>query len=265
MAAAYAIQPTTEAEAIYRHALSALSSEGVPVLVGGTYGLEPLMGITRDTKDLDLFVTPEDCARALATLEAAGFTVEVTFPHWLAKAFWGEIFIDIIFGSGNGISVVDEGWFEHAPGAVLLGTAVKLCPPEETIWSKAFIMERERYDGADVAHIIRHSGPVLNWRRLLARFGEHWRVLHSHLTLFGYIYPAERATVPDWVLFELMRRTLAEIESEPEDALVCRGTFLSRAQYVPDVAEWGYEDARTGEDGTMTTEDAERWTQQAEQ
>jgi hypothetical protein len=26
---------------------------------------------------------------------------------------------------------------------------VIFCPPEEMIWSKAFVMERERYDGAD--------------------------------------------------------------------------------------------------------------------
>jgi len=41
------------------------------------------------------------------------------------------------------------------------------------IWSKAFIMERDRYDGADIAHIIRTCGKGLDWSRLLHRFGSH--------------------------------------------------------------------------------------------
>ncbi len=57
------------------------------------------------------------------------------------------------------------------------------------IWSKAFIMERERYDGADIAHLILACGRDLDWRRLLGRFGRRWRVLLSHLVLFGFVYP----------------------------------------------------------------------------
>ena len=61
-------------------------------------------------------------------------------------------------------------------------------------------MERERYDGADVAHLLRAHGDRLDWPRLLRRFGPHWRVLLSHLVLFGFIYPGERALVPAWVM-----------------------------------------------------------------
>jgi hypothetical protein len=31
------------------------------------------------------------------------------------------------------------------------------------IWSKGFVMERERFDGADVTHLLRAVGPKLNW------------------------------------------------------------------------------------------------------
>lgn len=30
---------------------------------------------------------------------------------------------------------------------------------------------------------------TLDWSRLARRFGQHWRVLPSHLILFGCIYP----------------------------------------------------------------------------
>ena len=38
---------------------------------------------------------------------------------------------------------------------LVLDQPARLVPAEEIIWTKAFIMERERYDGADVAHILR--------------------------------------------------------------------------------------------------------------
>ena len=96
-------------------------------------------------------------------LADAGFATELTFPHWLGKAYAGDRFIDLIFSAGNGVAAVDDLWFAHAPPGEVLGVPVRLCPPEEMIWSKAFIMERERYDGADVAHLILACGRELDW------------------------------------------------------------------------------------------------------
>jgi hypothetical protein len=254
-----------ELASFYRRALTALNSAEIPFLVGGAYALHPFTGVARDTKDFDIFVRPSDQPRTLETLEQAGYRTEVSFPHWLSKAYCGVHFIDIIHSSGNGIAEVDDEWFTYAVEAQLLGMPIRLCPPEETIWSKAFIMERERYDGADVAHLLHASAHKLDWHRLLRRFDQHWRVLFSHLILFGYIYPSERGEVPDWVLFHLIRRLLTEVETEPEAALVCRGTFLSRAQYLPDIQDWGYQDARVAEGGTMSSEDAETWSEASPQ
>ncbi len=97
---------------------------------------------------------PEDVGRCSRRSRAPGYRTESRFPHWLGKAHSGDDFVDIIFSSGNGVATVDDDWFAHAVGRGVLGLAVQLCPVEETIWSKAFVMERERYDGADVAHIL---------------------------------------------------------------------------------------------------------------
>ena len=167
----------------------------------------------------------------------------------------------MIFNSGNALGEVDEGWFDHAVEAEVLGIPVKLCPPEEMIWHKAFVMERERYDGADISHLIRACHGQLDWRRLLARFGPHWRVLLNHLTLFGFIYPGERACIPSGVMLALCR--MLERESRqppPSDQRLCRGTLLSRAQYLTDVSRWGYTDGRVAPHGPMTAEDVAHWT-----
>jgi hypothetical protein len=201
-------------------------------------------------------------------LEAAGCRGDVPFAHWLAKAYYGDHFVDIIFGSGNGVAPVDDAWFAHAIDETVLGIPVQIVPAEEMIWQKSLIMERERFDGADVAHVLRARAERLDWSRLLDRFGEHWPVLLSHLILFGYIYPEERAKVPSSVLRALLRRaehsgasTILNEAQEGSDGPICNGTVLSRTQYVVDVEQWGYQDARVEPHGAMTVDEAAGWTE----
>jgi len=254
-----ASDPAPDPTAFYVAALQALSAR-VPFLVGGAYALSRYTGIFRDTKDLDVFVHPRDVEATLDALAGAGYRTELTFPHWLGKAFSGEHVIDVIFSSGNGFAQVDDAWFEHAVQDTVLGVPARLCPAEEMIWSKAFIMERERYDGADIAHLLRARAGDLDWRRLLQRFGSCWRVLLSHLVLFGFIYPSERGRIPGPVMTELIRRLVAEQCQGSAPHPVCFGTLLSRAQYLVDVDTLGYGDARLDPAGTMTADEVAEWT-----
>jgi hypothetical protein len=244
----------------YCQALVALQAAQVPFLVGGAYAFAYYTGITRHTKDFDIFVHPHDYDRAGAVLHAAGFHTELTFPHWLGKALCQGDCIDVIFSSGNGVARVDAAWFTHAVTSEVFGIPVQLCPPEEMLWSKGYIMERERYDGADMVHLLRACSASLDWPRLLARFGPHWRVLLSHLILFGFVYPAEQARLPTWVMQDLLQRVDSEIHEAPAADQVCQGTLLSRAQYLVDIAAWGYHDARLVPTGYMTAADIAHWT-----
>jgi hypothetical protein len=248
-----------ETREFYREVMRALEGAGVPFLVGGAYALHRYCGIERHTKDLDVFVRPDDCRAALAALAAAGCRTELTFPHWLGKAYRGGHFVDVIFASGNGVARVDDGWFEHGVPDEVLGRPARLVPAEEMIWQKAFIQERERYDGADIAHLVRARGRDLDWPRQLARFGPHWRLLLGHLVVYGYVYPSERDRVPAWVLNDLLARLRAELTAPPP-LRVCQGTLLSREQYLIDVQCWGYLDARQQPLGPMTPADIDRWT-----
>ena len=164
---------------------------------------------------------------------------------WLAKGFDGEFFVDLIFSSGNGIAVVDEHWARRAGTADVLGRSALIVPAEEMIWQKAFIQERERFDGADIHHLLRCKGRHLDWDHLLKRFGErHWEVLLVHLITYRYAFPCEKDQVPEAVMRELIRR-LEQRESEPAGAdRICRGTLLSRQQYLIELNECGYRDAR---------------------
>ncbi len=246
------------ARQFYEDVLRTLIKAKVPFLVGGALALKHFAGIVRGTKDLDIFLRKEDLQRAMEALSEQGYETELVFPHWLAKAWSGPHFVDLIFDSANGVCPVDEGWFEHASQCTLWGMRVLVSPAEEMIVSKAFVMERERFDGADVYHLIEACGPSLDWERLLARFGEHWRVLLGHLIFFSFVYPQRRDNVPRWLMITLLDR--AKEELGPEDVPVCRGTLLSREQYLVDVRERGYVDARVAPWGPIPPEDIDRWT-----
>ena len=253
------VPPATAA--FFRRALQSLADAQVPFLVGGAFAHACFTGIRRPTKDLDLFIRRRDYERVAALMEAQGWRAEISYPHWLAKIYAGADFIDLIFNSGNGLTPIDERWFRGNQQAHVLGVPVLLANIEDGLLSKAFIMERERYDGADVAHLIQANAEHLDWPGLLERFGAHWRVLLAHLTLFGYIYPGERHRVPRWVMDKLIARLAAESHLPPaQDPHVCAGTLLSREQYLHDVEQLGYVDGRLTPVSTMTPEDVAVWT-----
>lgn len=245
----------------YKNVVQRLSAARIPFAVGGAFAFGVFTNIHRGTKDLDLFLKRDDIDRALHLFETQGYRGELTFPHWLAKIHNdadGD-FVDLIFNSGNGVAPVDDELLTHAIEVTLFGQAVKVCPAEEMIWTKAFVMERERYDGNDIAHLIHVLGGKLDWVRLLRRFGAHWRLLLVHLIMLGYIYPHERAGVPAWVMRELLDRFEQETRVRALGHPVCGGTLVSREQFLVDVNHWGYVDGRIAA-GVMSEEEIEAWT-----
>jgi hypothetical protein len=250
----------TPSREFYREAMEFLSRARIPFLVGGAFAFVHQAGIDRSTKDLDIFVRPADVQRLLRASAEGGYEADLVFSHWLAKIRAPSGFVDVIFSSGNGVAVIDDQWFEHATEREVLGVQVLVAPPEESIWSKAFVMERERYDGADVAHIILAVGDQLDWRRLIERFGPHWRVLLAHLVLFGFIFPSERSKVPAEVIEELAERLAQETRSPDAQEPVCYGTLLSWSQYLGDVLGGSFRDARIRPYGNLTPEEVARWT-----
>jgi len=247
----------------YRQVLGILSRTSVPFLMGGGFALEFYTHLGRGKKDMDLLIQRRDLEKAFEAFSKSGFKPELTFSHWLGKVYRENDFVDIIFNSGNGLCEIDDLWFKHAVPGQVFGFPVKFCPPEEMIWTKAFVMERERYDGADVMHLLFKCSEQLDWRRLITRFDSHWKVLLSHLILFGYVYPSERKRIPHFVLQELLSRFDHELTT-PTVAEACQGPLLSRTQYRFDIEKMGYRDARLAPDSKMSPEETIDWTTAAD-
>src|SRR5438876_12295061 len=87
----------------HRRSVAALQDANVPFLIGGSYVVEAYAGVSRRSKDFDLYVRPHHVDAAIEALARAGYKTEKTFPHWLAKAGRGREYIDLIFRAGNGL------------------------------------------------------------------------------------------------------------------------------------------------------------------
>ena len=59
---------------------------------------------------------------------------------------------------------------------------------------------------------------------------------------------------------ELAGRLAADLQQPDTEEKTCYGTILSRQQYLPDIEEWGFDDARLRPAGQMTPEEIEEWT-----
>jgi len=246
----------------YRRTLHVLSDAHVPFLVGGSHAYLQFTGIVRPTKDFDLFLQQAHLERALEALREAGYRTEITFPHWLAKAHQSGDHVDLVFASGNGLCVVDQEWFDHATDADVLGMPVKIAPIEEFMWQKAFVMERERFDGADIMHLLRNCAHSVDWSRLIKRFDRYWPLLLTYLTMFVFVYPSERHIIPTRVFDELLERLKQQLSTNENGSadFVCQGTLVSRAQYMVDIGQYGFADARLAPRGRMSPEEAIYWT-----
>jgi hypothetical protein len=235
--------PEDERE-IYKRALRILNEAGVPYVVAGAYAIYEHTGIYRKTTDLDLFVEPSQVVPAMTALRAGGFRTKLAQSHWLAKAIDDPFFVDIIYGMGNGLALIDPDWYRHSTPAILAATPVRVAPAEELIWHRLFINERHRQDMADIAHLILCVGATLDWQRLVDKTGPHWPLLLAQLQMFYYVYPGYRSRVPDWVLANLLDRARAETGHEVPSETATRGTLISRFSFAIDVNEWGFHDLR---------------------
>jgi hypothetical protein len=237
------VQPTLPPEQLgcFRHVLTAMNEQGFPYVVSGAFALQEHTGIFRDTKDLDLFVTPATATRALAFLKDQGFQVEVTDPIWLAKARKGDFFVDFITGMSNGVIRVDDSWIVRAYPEKVLGVPSRVLAPEELIASKIFVDFRERFDGADIVHIIYATKGKLDWQRLLQLVDGHAELMFWHLVLFHYVYPAYSQYVPHAIWDELIENFTRDL-SEPDKQARFRGSLLDERMFAIDVKEWGLHD-----------------------
>jgi hypothetical protein len=227
-----------EQELLFREVLQVLNQGGIPYVVSGAFALQKHTGIWRDTKDLDVFLAAQHVPQALECLINDGFECSVVDPVWLAKAHRGDFYVDLICGMSNAVIIVEDSWIERGMPTEIVGVPVRVLAPEELIASKLFVTRRERFDGADIAHVIYGTRGRLDWERLLHLAGSHWEMLLWSFILFHYIYPARSSYVPRHLWQVLLQRLQDEL-ANPDPHAKFRGSLVDENMFAIDVHEWG--------------------------
>jgi Uncharacterised nucleotidyltransferase len=229
------------AQRLYKDVLRILEEHRVPHAVSGAFALREHTGVGRPVKDLDIFLTSETAGTTLELLRKHGFRCEICDPVWLAKAHRDDFFVDFITGMSNATITVTDSWITRAQPAEVLGVPTRVLAAEELLASKLFVVRRERFDGADIAHIIYATGGRLDWSRILELAGSHWEMLLWTLLLFRYVYPAQSHFVPLLVWTQLVNRLMFKLLN-PEPAARFRGSLVDENMFAIDVNEWGLDD-----------------------
>jgi hypothetical protein len=232
--------PFTEAETFYQSALKMLAETKVPFMIGGTYSIKKYTGIQRPTKDLDVFCKSGDYPKIIQIFKDKGFKVTAHDSRWIAKVYKDKHYIDLIYGTPSGMWQVDDTWFNKAPTSLIFGVRVKIIPPEEMILARIYVQSRDRYDGADINHLILKQGNKLDWKRILVMMESHWELLFSQIMNFRFVYPSERAIIPKWLMKELIQRVDHQLELPVPKDKTSRGPLLSHDQYQIDITKWGF-------------------------
>jgi hypothetical protein len=230
-----------EAQACYRGVIHHLLEARVPFAVSGGFAFHHHTRIWRTTKDLDLVIPPANVPNAFKVLVDEGFETYVQDPVWLAKARRGDYFVDLITGVGNATLTVEQHWIDRAVEDEVLGIRCKVLSVEEMIASKLFVTRRERFDGADIAHLLRSRTRDLDWDRLRHLTASHWPMLYWYLVLFAYIYPAQISDIPQNVWRDL-HNEFADSVINPGRERPFRGTLIDPKMFAIDVNEWGERD-----------------------
>src|ERR671919_12933 len=137
--------------------MQTLRDAGIPFLLIGGIG-SAVFGRDRGTRDIDLFVRPENAKKVLELLGERGYTTKVEYEHWLYKAFKHDVLVDVIFRSSRDILLDEEMlrrarttrsrsspprssigttcWREHANTALAGSSACCCSPTPSTSWCR---------------------------------------------------------------------------------------------------------------------------------
>jgi hypothetical protein len=188
---------------LFRHAIAAVRDAGLAHALGGGLAISFYTGLWRSTKDLDLYILPASRERTIAALSQVG--LEDYYPvapydrAWIYRGHREGLIVDVIWALANRIADIDQAWLECGPKVELAGETLPLVAPEELLWSKIHVLQRDRCDWPDLVNLLYTVGPALQWERLLRRLGPEHALLASLLALFTWVAPARAAQLPGWL------------------------------------------------------------------
>ena len=187
---------------IYQCVIDAAQRRGIRFALGGAFALAMHTGCWRNTKDLDLYVLPDDREQMLECLTDCGladYYEKAPYDRWwIYRGTKDGTIVDVIWAMANHRAQIDELWLS-GPEVEVRGRTVKILPAEAMLWDKLYIMQRDRCDLPDILNLLYFTGSEIDWEYLLTRIGEDSPLLAGALMVFRWISPGRAQALPRWL------------------------------------------------------------------
>lgn len=185
---------------IYCAVIQQARARGIQYAIGGGLAVEAYTIHRVSTKDIDLYVTPEDRDAMIEVVTECGlgdyYEVHPYDRNWIYRSYSGEVIVDIIWSMPNQRTQVDAEWLNRGRHIDIHGLRLRVLPPEELIWAKLYVLQRDRCDWPDILNLIHATAPELDWDHLLDRVGDDAPLLDAVLTIFQWLCPQRSAQLP---------------------------------------------------------------------
>lgn len=206
---------------IYSCVLDRLAEEQIPYALGGGLALGVYTRKFRRSKDLDIYIEPKHRESVIRAMTGCGladyYDVKEYVRHWIYRGHHDDVIVDAIWAMANQRALVDSRWVQAGPMVQMFGQEFHVVPPEELLWSKLYVLQRDRCDWPDIMNLIYAAGPTLDWDHLLQRVAEDKPLLKGILSVFSWVSPERAAKIPRriWDRLDLTPpRPEAEIDPE---------------------------------------------------
>lgn len=153
--------------ATLRKAAPALREANVPFMLGGSLACWARGG-PRSQNDLDLMVTPADAERALHALAQADMRVERPPEEWLAKAWDGDVMVDLIFRL-LGLGDVTAEMIGAAEQMQVLAIRMPVMSTEDILVAKLLSISEQNLDYGPPLEMGRSLREQIDWDAVRAR------------------------------------------------------------------------------------------------
>jgi hypothetical protein len=195
---------TSDAQrAVYNNVVHQVTARGIPFAIGGSLGMAVYAGLLRPSKDLDIYVTPENKDKMIQVMTDVGlrdYYDKLPYDRgWIYRSTTDDVIVDTIWQMANRRAAVDENWLTRGPEITVDDQTVRLIPIEEMIWSKLYVLQRERSDWPDILNLIDRRTSEIDWRYLLSRVGEDAPLLGAILTTYAWLSPENALNLPGWI------------------------------------------------------------------
>jgi hypothetical protein len=149
-----------------KRAAAALREAGVPFLLGGSLA-SWARGGPETRHDLDLMIKPEDLEPALTALEQAGMETERPPEEWLAKAWDGDVLVDLIYHP-KGLEITDEV-IARGEALSVLSMDVRVMALEDVMTTKLMALTEHSLRYESLLQIARALREQIDWAEVRRR------------------------------------------------------------------------------------------------